>query len=165
MKQFFRSAALCLAAVLLLAGISVTAIADETYPPKSVDILFFHDTHSHLDSFSTNMDGKEISVGGFARIKSLINLYKSYNPETLILDAGDFSMGTLVQAIFSTESAELRMLGELGCEATTFGNHEFDYRSKGLAGALDAAVDSGEPVPALVLCNIDWEAMEALLKP
>ena len=161
MKQFFRSAALCLAAVLLLAGISVTAIADETYPPKSVDIMFFHDTHSHLDSFSTNMEGKEISVGGFARIKSLINLYKSYNPETLILDAGDFSMGTLVQAIFSSESAELRMLGELGCEATTFGNHEFDYRSKGLAGALDAAVDSGEPVPALVLCNIDWEAMEA----
>lgn len=161
MKRFFRSAALCLAAVLLLAGITVTAFADETYPPKSVDILFFHDTHSHLDSFSTVMDGEEISVGGFARIKSLINLQKSTNPDTLVLDAGDFSMGTLVQAIFSSESAELRMLGELGCEATTFGNHEFDYRSKGLAGALDAAAGSGEPVPALVLCNIDWETMEA----
>lgn len=161
MKRFFKSAALCLAAVLLLAGITVTAFADETYPPKSVDILFFHDTHSHLDSFSTVMDGEEISVGGFARIKSLINLQKSTNPDTLVLDAGDFSMGTLVQAIFSSESAELRMLGELGCEATTFGNHEFDYRSKGLAGALNAAAGSGEPVPALVLCNIDWETMEA----
>ena len=162
MKRFFR--ALCLAAVLFLFHITVTKAAgssDDTYPPKSVDIMFFHDTHSHLDSFSTIVDDEAVSVGGFARIKTLINEQKAYKPDTLILDAGDFSMGTLVQAIFSSESAELRMLGSLGCEATTLGNHEFDYRSKGLAGALDAAVDSGEPVPALVLCNIDWETMEA----
>lgn len=164
MKRIFRPAALCLAAVLFLFNVSVTKVAGSTYDaaaPKSVDIMFFHDTHSHLDSFSTIMDDEAVSVGGFARIKTLINEQKTYNPDTLILDAGDFSMGTLVQAIFSSESAELRMLGSLGCEATTLGNHEFDYRSKGLAGALNAAIDSGEPVPAMVLCNIDWETMEA----
>ena len=164
MKQFFRPAALCLAAILFLFHITVTEAAggsDDTYPPKSVDIMFFHDTHSHLDSFSTIMEDEAVSVGGFARIKTLINEQKNYKPDTLILDAGDFSMGTLVQAIFSSESAELRMLGSLGCEATTLGNHEFDYRSRGLAGAMDAAIDSGEPVPAMVLCNIDWETMEA----
>ena len=163
MKRFFRPAALCLAAVLFLLHITVTEAAggsDDTFPPKSVDIMFFHDTHSHLDSFSTIVDDEAVSVGGFARIKTLINEQKAKNPDTLIIDAGDFSMGTLVQAIFSSESAELRMLGSLGCEATTLGNHEFDYRSRGLAGALDAAIDSGEPVPAMVLCNIDWETME-----
>lgn len=167
MKRFIRPAALCLAAILFLFNISVTNAAGntgtvpETTPPKSVDIMFFHDTHSHLDSFSTIVDDEAVTVGGFARIKTLINEQMAVNPDTLLVDAGDFSMGTLVQAIFSSESAELRMLGSMGCEATTLGNHEFDYRSKGLAGALNAAIDSGEPVPAMVLCNIDWEAMEA----
>lgn len=163
MKRIFRPAALYLAAILLLFNIfTANAVGSAAAtPPKTVDILFFHDTHSHLDSFSTMENGEAVTVGGFARIKTLINEQMAANPDTLLVDAGDFSMGTLVQTIFSSESAELRMLGSMGCEATTLGNHEFDYRSKGLAGALDAAIDSGEPVPAMVLCNIDWEAMEA----
>ena len=35
-------------------------------------------------------------------------------------------------------------LGALGCEATTLGNHEFDYRSKGLAKMLETAAESGD---------------------
>jgi len=128
---------------------------------KKMDILFLHDTHSHLNSFLTVQDGQDVTLGGFARIKTLINLAKANNPDTLVLDAGDFSMGTLVQTIFHTDAPELRMLGALECEVTTLGNHEFDYRSSGLAGTLNAARASGEPVPALVLCNIDWESMEA----
>ena len=163
MKRALKPAALCLAAILLLSNFFITNAAGSagTAPPKSVDVMFFHDTHSHLDSFSTIVEDEAVTVGGFARIKTLINKQMEVNPDTLLVDAGDFSMGTLVQAIFSSESAELRMLGSLGCEATTLGNHEFDYRSKGLAGALDAAIGSGEPVPAMVLCNIDWETMEA----
>lgn len=131
------------------------------YTEKQTDILFLHDTHSHLDSFLTVENGEAATVGGFAQIKTLINEAKSDNPDTLVLDAGDFSMGTLVQTIYDSEAAELRMLGALECEVTTLGNHEFDYRSAGLAGTLNAARESGEPVPAMVLCNIDWETMEA----
>lgn len=128
---------------------------------RKTDILFLHDTHSHLDSFLTMENGEVATVGGFARIKTLIREAKTENPDTLILDAGDFSMGTLVQTIYDSEAAELRMLGALECDVTTLGNHEFDYRSAGLAGALNAAVSIGDSVPAMVLCNIDWETMEA----
>ena len=55
-----------------------------------------------------------------------------------MVDGGDFSMGTLVQTVYEDEAAELRMLGTIGCEVTTFGNHEFDYRSSGLAQMLFA---------------------------
>lgn len=129
--------------------------------PQEAHILFLHDTHSHLDSFLTVQDGEGATVGGFARIKTLVDQAMAFHPDTLLLDAGDFSMGTLVQTIFDSEAPELRMLGALGCEVTTLGNHEFDYRSQGLAGALDAARKSGDPVPRLVLCNIDWASMEA----
>ena len=52
------------------------------------------------------------------------------------------------------------MLGYLGYDVTTFGNHEYDYRSKGLANMLKAAINSGETVPEIVVCNVDWDAME-----
>ena len=128
--------------------------------PKKVDVLFTHDTHSHLNSFSTIIEGEQKEVGGFAKIKTLIDEKKEENPDTLILDGGDFSMGTLIQTVYDTEAAELRMLGYLGYDVTTFGNHEYDYRSKGLANMLIAAKNSGDPLPALVVCNVDWDSMQ-----
>ena len=127
---------------------------------KQLDVLFLHDTHSHLESFQTLMDGETQTVGGFSKLKTLIDEQKAENPETLVVDAGDFAMGTLVQTVFESEAAELRMLGQLGVEATTLGNHEFDYRSKGLANMLYTARNSGDYVPEILLSNIDWEEME-----
>ena len=140
----------------LLPGVQTEAADGE----KHLDVLFTHDTHSHLNSYSTIVNGKQKEVGGFARIKTLIDEKKKENPDTLILDGGDFSMGTLIQTVYTTEAAELRMLGYLGCDVTTFGNHEFDYRSGGLADMLKTAKNSGETVPKLVVCNVDWDAME-----
>ncbi|MEE1242495.1 MAG: metallophosphoesterase, partial [Frisingicoccus sp.] len=98
---------------------------------KMVDVMFVHDTHSHLNAFTTVEDGQSQVIGGFARIQTLINEQKEKNPDTLLLDAGDFSMGTLIQTVFEEEAAELRMLGSMGFDATTLGNHEFDYGAKG----------------------------------
>lgn len=140
----------------LMTGMQVWAKTE----PKQLDILFTHDTHSHLNSFTTIVNGEKKEAGGFAKLKTLINEHKKVNPDTLVLDGGDFSMGTLIQTVYDTEAAELRMLGQIGCEVTTLGNHEFDYQSKGLADMLNAAKNSGDTVPSLVLCNVDWDAME-----
>ena len=134
--------------------------AEASEKSKQLDVLFTHDTHSHLNSFSTIVDGEQKEVGGFAKLKTLIDEKKKENPDALILDGGDFSMGTLIQTVYDTEAAELRMLGYLGCDVSTFGNHEFDYRSKGLADMLTVAKNSGETVPSLVVCNVDWDSME-----
>lgn len=161
MKKLFSKLLLPFLIVVFLLPLSGTAVAAPEPGGRQVDVLFLHDTHSHLNSFLTVENGQDVTLGGFAHIRTLITQAKEKNPDTLILDAGDFSMGTLVQTIFHTDAPELRMLGALECDATTLGNHEFDYRSSGLAGALNAAGESGDPVPAMVLCNIDWEAMEA----
>lgn len=163
MKSKKRILAGLLAAVLtvpLFAGGAQTAAAAEA-AGKTLDVVFTHDTHSHLNSFSTVIDGESTEVGGFARIKTVIDEQKAENPDTLVVDGGDFSMGTLVQTVYEDEAAELRMLGAIGCEVTTFGNHEFDYRSSGLAQMLKSAAESGDALPELVVCNVDWDAMEA----
>jgi len=128
---------------------------------KTVDVMFLHDTHSHLNEFATVEEGESRVLGGFAKIKTLINKQKAQNPDTLLLDAGDFSMGTLIQVVFEEEASEIRMLGELGFDATTLGNHEFDYKAQGLANMMNSAVASGDTLPAMVVCNVDWETMEA----
>ena len=151
-------------AIMLIFAISISLLPEyqvsASDEQKHLEILFTHDLHSHMNSFSTIVDGEQKEVGGFAKLKTLIDQYKKENADTLVLDGGDFSMGTLIQTVYATEAAELRMLGYLGCDVTTLGNHEFDYRSSGLADMLNSAKKSGETVPELVLCNIDWSAME-----
>lgn len=154
------AAVLVFVLVLGMTGLSGSVKAADQTDLKTIDIMFVHDTHSHLNSFSTVVDEKQEMIGGFARIKTLIDEQKEKDPDTLVVDGGDFSMGTLVQTVFETQAAEIRMLGALGCEATTLGNHEFDYRSKGLAKMLETAAESGDTVPELLVCNINWDAME-----
>ena len=157
-KKLLKAGAACL--MLLAVGIfGFGSLAKE--PGKSLDVLFVHDTHSHLNEFATVENGESQIMGGFAKIKTLINEKRAENPDTLVLDAGDFSMGTLIQVVFEEEASEIRMLGNLGVEVTTLGNHEFDYRAKGLANMMNNAVASGEALPEMVVCNIDWEGMKS----
>lgn len=109
---------------------------------KTVDIIFSHDIHSFLRPA--------------AKEKTIIDQFKAKNPNTLVVDAGDFSMGTLYQTIFTNHASELRILGKIGVDATTIGNHEFDYGVSSLAHMFDVAADSKDPLPAFVLSNIDW---------
>lgn len=157
MKRFLWLLGAIFLLTCAVAGETAVKAASEE---KVVDVMFLHDTHSHLNEFATVEDGQSAVLGGFARISTLIKEKKQHDPDTLLLDAGDFSMGTLVQVLFEEEAAEIRMLGELGIDVTTFGNHEFDYKAAGLSGMLEAAVESKDPLPSLAVCNVDWEGME-----
>lgn len=159
MKKKLAALALGLIVLFAIAIPQINTVADE--PKQTVDIMFLHDTHSHLNAFTTVEGTETVTMGGFSRIKTLINAQKAENPDTLLLDAGDFSMGTLVQVVYEEEAAELRMLGELGMEATTLGNHEFDYKAEGLANMMNSALASGDKLPAMLLCNMDWVSMDA----
>ena len=159
MGKKFRKLGFILSMLIVFSVFGLTSSANET--SKTLDVLFVHDTHSHLKEFATVEDGESQVLGGFAKIKTLINEKKAENPDTLILDAGDFSMGTLIQVVFEEEASEIRMLGNLGVEVTTLGNHEFDYRAKGLANMMNNAVASGDVLPEMVISNVDWDAMKA----
>ncbi len=158
MKRMYICMLVLMCGICLFGRCSRKVLAKEKI--KSVDMMFLHDTHSHLNEFSTVEEGKSQIMGGFSKIKTLIREQQKKNPETLLLDGGDFSMGTLIQVMFEEEASELRMLGELGMDVSTFGNHEFDYNASGLSNMLLRAVETGEPLPSLVVCNVDWNAME-----
>ena len=142
---------LCLVMLLALAlslSVSQGWAASET--ADQITILYTHDMHS---SFLPKQGENGRSSGGYARLKTLIDGQRQENPDALVLDGGDFSMGSLFQTAYATSALELRAMGQMGYDATTFGNHEFDYRASGLGSMLYAAVNSGDPLPAIVESN------------
>ena len=49
----------------------------------------------------------------------------------LVLDAGDYSMGTAFGAAIRETGGELQLMSRMGYDATTFGNHDFDLGPDG----------------------------------
>lgn len=125
---------------------------------KNIKILFTHDMHDHLLPFNMEQGGNTVSAGGYARLYSAVLAEKQSDPNLLLLDAGDFSMGTLFQTIYASDAPELRVLGKMGYDVVTLGNHEFDFRPEGLANSLNAAKKSGDTLPQIVASNITYPA-------
>ena len=141
-------------AILLVALLCATmcifpCLASDT--DNEITVLFTHDLHSHLLP-STNENGVG-EYGGYARLMTAIKAQKAIDPDAILVDGGDFAMGSLFQTAYPTSAIELRMMGAMGYDATTFGNHEYDYLPEGLKGMLNAAVESGDTLPAIVCGN------------
>lgn len=148
MKRIFRRILSVALALVFTFSLCVGANAQEE--TKRATILFTHDLHSHLLP-SADENGGE--YGGYARLMTVIKEQKERYPDAVLVDGGDFSMGSLFQTAFETSAIELRMMGAMGYDATTFGNHEFDYLPEGLANMLDRAKESGDRLPAIVEAN------------
>ena len=159
MKTRNRIMAVVMALMMLLipAGAFAAENTASENNGKEVSIIFSHDMHSHMDSEKVVIDGEQSQRGGVGRTSTMIQEIMSEYPDSLLVDGGDFSMGTSYQTIFSTHATELRMMGKMNYEATTFGNHEFDYGAQGLADMMNAAVATGEELPPILCANLDWE--------
>lgn len=141
MRKSFSQITSVLLAVLILMSLCVPVVAAESV--QTATILFTHDLHSHLLP-ARDEDGGE--YGGYARLMTVIQQQKEIYPDAILVDAGDFSMGSLFQTAYPTSAIELRMMGAMGFDATTFGNHEFDYLPSGLAAMLNTAAQYDTPV-------------------
>ena len=82
--------------------------------PKRLTILFTHDLHDNFEPFQLMQNGKVNDLGGYARLYTVIQQQKSKNPTSILVDAGDYSMGTLFQTVNGKEALELRIMGFMG---------------------------------------------------
>lgn len=140
-----------LVALVSCAVLCVSLSAAGAAKGEVITILFTHDLHSHL--LPTTNDSGNGEYGGYAKLMTLINIQKKIDPNAILVDGGDFSMGSLFQTAYPTAALELRAMGAMGYDVTTFGNHEYDYLQSGLKSMLNAAVASGDPLPQIVCAN------------
>ena len=150
---------------ILLMGILVNPIR-VLGEERRLTILHTNDLHSHLLGFAPNIDYTPLkthddgTVGGWARIAATIKSEKAKrtNP-TLVLDAGDFLMGSLFHMIAREEGLELRLLKDMGYDVVTLGNHEFDLMPSGLAKMLVSAHRKGG-MPEIVFSNAIFDKQD-----
>ncbi len=136
---------IALIALALLAALLVGAPVSAQTGGYKLTILHTNDMHGHWEP----MTYSNVSQGGIARRAALVKQLRAANPNTLLLDAGDISQGTLYFVQYrEQESRDFYNL--LGYDVVTPGNHEFDLGSKVFA---DNFV-SGAKFP-IVLANVD----------
>jgi len=80
----------------------------------------------------------------------------------LVLDAGDYSMGTAFGAAGRETGGELQLMSRMGYDATTFGNHEFDLGPDGLGKSIGVASKAGR-VPAVLASNTNFSKDDTTL--
>lgn len=141
---------------VLLLFVSPGSIAAEMSHNNDLMILFTHDLHSYFLPHKTlTDDGKSLQQGGYAKLACVIDEQRRlHQDQSILVDAGDFSMGTLFHTPFMTDALELRLMGKMGYDVTTLGNHDFDFHPYGLARMLNAAISGGGKLPAIVASNV-----------
>ena len=123
-------------AMTLLCAVFLMPQATSMYAQELV-ILHTNDTHSHIDPVKS---GPEAGLGGVIERAAYIDSVRSAvgRRNLLLVDAGDFSQGTSYFTILKGD-IEVELLNEMGYDAVTLGNHEFDNGPEDLARRLKMA--------------------------
>lgn len=131
-RNFIRNSA--------IAGASLTALggAGTWWLKKNgvikLTILHTNDVHSRIDPFPTT-DSKFPGLGGFARRAEMIRQIRAVEKNVLLFDSGDIFQGTPYFNYYGGE-LEFKLMSEMGYDAATFGNHDFDNGVEGLLKQL-----------------------------
>jgi 5'-nucleotidase len=166
-RREFLAGAAAIGATIALSG-DVTAAADGK---KTFTILHTNDMHSAFIGMGPAADYTPLQVnddatrGGYARLAALIAKRREARQgqgPVLVLDAGDYSMGTPFGAATRETGGELRLMSRMGYDATTFGNHEFDLGPDGLGTSIGVAAKAGQ-APAVLASNTNFAANDATL--
>jgi 2',3'-cyclic-nucleotide 2'-phosphodiesterase (5'-nucleotidase family) len=133
MKKFF----VVLGLLLISCAVSFARQHAET-----ITILHLNDTHSSLESIGPRHDDLTGSLGGIARLATLVRENRNAESNVLLLHAGDACVGDLFyNTTFGT--AELQLMLSIGFDAMTLGNHEFDLTPATLSQAVSTAFGQG----------------------
>ena len=128
--------------VLTLFFVALTFLSNSALAGQRFTILHTNDWQSRVLGFGPNSEytpdsvDDDKTIGGMARLATLIDQRRalaSQKGPVLLLDGGDFSMGTLFHTVTQDTGMELQLLGAMGYDAAVVGNHEFDFKPKGFA--------------------------------
>lgn len=94
---------------------------------KALYVFHTNDTHSRIEPFTPNFQDTLLAgKAGAVRRVAFIEECRKEHPDLLFFDCGDFSQGTPYYNMFKGE-VEVKLMNEMGYDAGTIGNHEFDF--------------------------------------
>ena len=150
-------------AVFALPFILLTLMPTEAQgkKPKQLVILHTNDTHSTIFPINEQLpDTMKDGRGGFLRRLAMLKEERQKHPDLLYFDSGDFCQGSAYYTMFKGD-VEVGLMNQMGIDASTIGNHEFDFGLENMARIFKMA---NFPI----LCtNYDFTGtvMEGVCKP
>ena len=144
--------------IILMAFVSLSGQAKKH---KQLVILHTNDTHSQIFPISAQLpDTMKAGRGGFLRRIALLKEERQKHPDLLYLDSGDFWQGSAYFTMFKGD-VEIGLMNQMGIDASTIGNHEFDF---GLDNMAEMFKKANFPI---LSANYDFTGtvMEGVVKP
>jgi 5'-nucleotidase len=147
-RTFIRKIALGTTGLMVAPTFSTFAAKGKT----KLTILHTNDMHCHLESFTGGRyDGK----GGLTNLCRMVDKIRKQEDNVLLLDAGDMFQGTPYFNFYKGELM-IKLMSEVGYDAGTIGNHEFDNGLEGIANVL--------PKAKFPIVNANYDFSETILR-
>jgi len=129
-------------ALLLTLSISVSGVSScKNQPPaNTVELTIVHtnDLHSHFKARPSTTSENPFGLGGLAKLATIVGRIKAKKPNAVVLDAGDWSEGTVYYNVDAGENM-LRLMDAVGYNAIVVGNHDFLNGPSQVAGIIKSA--------------------------
>lgn len=117
----------------LFAGLMMMALSTQAKKNKQLVILHTNDTHSTVLPVNNQLpDTMKAGRGGFLRRIAMLKEERKKHPDLLYLDSGDFFQGSAYFTMFKGD-VEIGLMNQMGIDASTIGNHEFDFGLENMA--------------------------------
>ena len=159
-RDFIRYGSLAGGTLLLPQGSYAKGLMDNDSSAHKICILHTNDVHSRIDPFP--MDGSaNQGKGGAAKRMAIIEQIRKEEEHVLLLDAGDMFQGTPYFNFFQGE-LEIKLMSQMGYDAATVGNHDFDGGIENLRDQL-----KNHAKFPIINANYNFEntAMSGMAKP
>ena len=139
----------------------MVSLVGQAKKPKQLVILHTNDTHSQIFPITPQLpDTMKAGRGGFLRRLVMLKEERSKHPDLIYFDSGDFFQGSAYFTMFKGD-VEIGLMNQMGIDASTIGNHEYDFGLENMAAMFKKA---NFPI----LCaNYDFTGtpMEGVTKP
>lgn len=132
---------------------------------RQLTIISTNDRHSNFldipyDPVNPAVPGSG-TVGGLARVATVVKEIRSKQGDTLLLDAGDFIDGTIFIA-GQNGAADFNMMKKMGYDAACVGNHELAMGPGGFALMIQQALKGSDGIiPPLLCANLQFSNTDA----
>ena len=147
--------------ILLFSILAFLPFSASAKKQRQLVILHTNDTHSTIMPLNENLDNRDLTGrGGFLRRINMLKEQRQQHPDLLLFDSGDFSQGSGFYTLFKGE-VEIGLMNQMGYDAVTIGNHEFDFGLDNMARLFRQATFP------IVCSNYDCTGtvLEGLVKP
>lgn len=121
-------------------GVVRRDIVDDGHRYTPISIIGLNDFHGQLEPTTTTIDGRAVNAGGAAELATLFDEEAAALPKpTLLLAAGDNVGASPPISALLDDKPTIDVENAWGMDATSYGNHEFDFGVERILEHLERA--------------------------